>query len=682
VLIFMRRMVATVAAAVTVPLSICGTLVGMWFLGYTIDNFSLMALTISVGFVVDDAIVMIENIVRLMERGEPPLRAAIIGARQIGFTVMSITLSLVAVFVPLIFMGGILGRLFHEFAMTLTMAILISAVVSLSLTPMICGRFLRISEAPPGGRFWRAVDIVIGATTRFYTRSLDWTLRHQWLPLIVTVLTIVLTVKLYTAVPKGFFPEQDTGILFGSTVADPGISFQAMSDRQRAAVDVVLHDPAVDSVGSWIGVSAGWNSMNRGWLSVSLKPLEQRGASADKVIERLRESLRLVGGIQTFLFSAQDLRGGGRQGGAQYQYAMIAPDVTELRDWALKLEDRMKEIPGLEDVTSDQDRAGPQVDVTIDRDAAARLGVSTAAIDNALNNAYAQRQMSTIYTQRNQYKVVIETDPALQTDPSMLDRVYVGSASGQQVPLSQIARFERGTATLAVRHQGQYPAATLSFNLKPGFALGDAQRAIQQATLDLRMPDEVRTEFAGNAQWLQKSLASQPLLIGAGLISIYIVLGVLYESWLHPLTIMSTLPSAGVGALLALLITGTDLSVMGIIGIILLMGIVKKNAIMMIDFALEAERQRGLAPLEAIREACLVRFRPIMMTTLAALFGACPLAFAFGTGAEMRQPLGISIIGGLLVSQALTLYTTPVVWLALERLVGHRKAIIDAAAAE
>src|SRR5580658_1921168 len=422
--------------------------------------------------------------------------------------------------------------------------------------------------------------------------------------------------------------------------------------------------------------------MNRGWFQVSLKPLAERKVSSEQVIERLREPLKAVGGIQTFLFSAQDLRGGGRQGGAQYQYAMIAPDVTELRDWALKLEDRMKEIPGLEDVTSDQDRAGPQVDVTIDRDAAARLGVSTAAIDNALNNAYAQRQMSTIYTQRNQYKVVIEIDPALQTDPSMLNRIYVGSASGQQVPLSQIARFERGTATLAVRHQGQYPAATLSFNLKPGFALGDAQRAIQQATMDLRMPDEVRTEFAGNAQWLQKSLASQPLLIGAGLISIYIVLGVLYESWLHPITIMSTLPSAGVGALLALLITRTDLSVMGIIGIILLMGIVKKNAIMMIDFALEAERQRALTPLEAIQEACLVRFRPIMMTTLAALFGACPLAFAFGTGAELRQPLGISIIGGLLVSQVLTLYTTPVVWLALERLTAHRKAIAGEAAAE
>jgi hydrophobe/amphiphile efflux-1 (HAE1) family protein len=683
VLIFMRRLVATTAAAVTVPLSICGTLVGMWFCGFAIDNFSLMALTISVGFVVDDAIVMIENIVRLMERGEPPLRAAILGARQIGFTVMSITLSLVAVFVPVIFMGGILGRLFHEFAMTLTMAILISALVSLTMTPMICGRFMRRTAVdPPHGRAWRAIDAAINGTTRFYARTLDWALRHQWLPLMLTVLTIVLTVKLYAIVPKGFMPEQDTGLLMGSTVADPGISFQAMCDRQRAVVDTLLTDPAVESVGSWVGISAGWNSMNRGWVDISLKPLAERNASSEQIIDRLREKLGQVGGVQTFLFAAQELRGGGRQGGSQYQYAMIAPDVTELREWALKLEDRMKEIPGLTDVASDQDRAGPQVNVVIDRDAATRLGVSTVAIDNALNNAYSQRQLSTIYTRRNQYKVVLEIDPALQIDPSLLDRIYVGSVTGRQVPLSQVARFDRGTATLAVRHQGQYPAATLSFNLKPGYALGDAQAAVRKATVDLRLPDDVRTEFAGNAQWLQKSLASQPLLIGAGLISIYIVLGVLYESWLHPLTIMSTLPSAGVGALLALLITGTDLSIMGIIGIILLMGIVKKNAIMMIDFALEAERHRALTPLEAIREACLVRFRPIMMTTLAALFGACPLAFAFGTGAELRQPLGISIIGGLLVSQVLTLYTTPVVWLALERLVGRRKAIVSAAVAE
>jgi hydrophobe/amphiphile efflux-1 (HAE1) family protein len=683
VLIFMRRMVATIAAAVTVPLSICGTLVGMWFLGYSIDNFSLMALTISVGFVVDDAIVMIENIVRLMERGEPPLRAALIGARQIGFTVMSITLSLVAVFVPIIFMGGILGRLFHEFAMTLTMAILISAVVSLSLTPMICGRFLRIGPARIShGLIWRLIEAAIEGTTHFYARSLGWALRHQWLPLMITVLTIVLTVKLWVVVPKAFMPEQDTGILVGSTLADPGISFKAMSERQRAAVAIVLADPAVESVGSWIGVSAGWNSMNRGWFDASLKPLAERKISSDQVIERLRGSLKKVGGIQTFLYAAQDLRGGGRQGGSQYQYAMIAPDVTELREWALKLEDRMKDIPGLADVTSDQDRAGPQVNVVIDREAATRLGVSTVAIDNALNNAYSQRQLSTIYTQRNQYKVVLETDPALQTDPSMLDRIYIGSATGVQVPLAQLARFERGTATLAVRHQGQYPAATISFNLKPGFALGDARTAVQQATVDLRLPDDVRTEFAGNAQWLEKSLASEPWLIAAGLISIYIVLGVLYESWLHPLTIMSTLPSAGVGALLALLVTGTDLSIMGIIGIILLMGIVKKNAIMMIDFALEAERQNGMTPLEAIQEACIVRFRPIMMTTLASLFGAFPLAFAFGTGSELRQPLGISIIGGLLVSQVLTLYTTPVVWLALERMVGHRKAIVSTAPAE
>ena len=402
----MRRMVATVAAAVTVPLSICGTLVGMWFFGYSIDNFSLMALTISVGFVVDDAIVMIENIVRLTEQGTPPLRAAIIGSRQIGFTVMSITLSLVAVFIPLLFMGGILGRLFREFAMTLTLAILISAVVSLSMTPMICGRFLRPAAVEtPHGRIWRLIDAGINGVTRFYARTLDWALRHQMLMLMVTILTVVGTIKLYSAVPKGFFPNQDTGIIMGSTVADPDVSFKAMGERQRAAVDVVLADPAVRSVASYIGISNGWNSMNRGWIDIALKPLEERKVSSDQVIERLREPLSHVGGVQTFLFGAQDLRGGGRQGGSQYQYAMIAPDVRELREWALKLADRMKETPGLADVTSDQDRAGPQVNVVIDRDAAAQLGVTTAAIDNALSNAYAQRQLSTIYTQRNQYKV-------------------------------------------------------------------------------------------------------------------------------------------------------------------------------------------------------------------------------------------------------------------------------------
>jgi hydrophobe/amphiphile efflux-1 (HAE1) family protein len=687
VLMFMRRLMPTLAAAVTVPLSICGTLAGMWFMGYTLDNFSLMAITISVGFVVDDAIVMIENIVRHRERGADPMRAALIGARQIGFTVMSISISLVAVFIPLIFMGGIMGRLFHEFAVTLTMAIGVSAVVSLTLTPMICGHYMRADlRAPPAGRLAGRLDRTLergfAATQRFYARTLGWALEHRVFMLLVTLATIVLTVKLYTVLPKSFLPLQDTGILIGSTLASPDVSFQAMEDRQRAVVDAVLADPAVASVGSTVGVSSGWSSINRGNLTVSLKPESERGLSSEAVIARLRGPLAKVAGVQTTLFSAQDLRGGGRQGGAQYQYAIITQDINALRRWALALEDKLRVTPGIVDVTSDQDRAGPQVDVVIDRDAAARLGVNTTAIDNALNNAYSQRQISTIYAQRNQYKVVLEIDPKLQADPSQLDHIYVGATGGKQVPLSAVARFERGTAPLAVRHQGQFPAATLSFNLAPGAALSEAESAVDNAARELRMPEDIRTEFAGNARFLQQSLATQPLLIAAALISIYIVLGVLYESLLHPLTIISTLPSAGLGALLALLITGTDLSIMGLIGIILLMGIVKKNAIMLVDFALEAERQRGLPPLRAIHEACLERFRPILMTTLAALFGALPLALAFGTGAELRRPLGISIIGGLIVSQVLTLYTTPVVYLALERFAGRRQAIEMPAPAE
>ncbi|MBO0710499.1 MAG: efflux RND transporter permease subunit [Acetobacteraceae bacterium] len=686
VLIFMRRLLPTIAAGVTVPLSIAGTLAGMWFLGFSLDNFSLMALTISVGFVVDDAIVMIENIFRHMEKGLAPLQAALVGARQIGFTVMSISLSLVAVFIPLIFMGGILGKLFHEFAVTLTIAIAVSAVVSLTLTPMICARFMTTTSMAPkqSAGIWSRVDRVIdrgfSIVQRFYGVTLGWALRHRVFMLLVMVATIVLTIRLYQSVPKGFLPEQDTGLLYAQTLADPDISFQAMTERQRAAVDIILADPAVQAIGSTVGVMNGWQTSNRGNLMIGLKPLSERGVSVRQVIARLREPLSRIGGVQTTLFPVQDLRGGGRTGGAAYQFVVISQDLQEMRRWTNLLEQRMSATPGILDVTSDQDRAGPQMNIVIDRDAAARLGVSIAAVDNALNNAYAQRQISTIYTQRNQYQVVLEVDPKLQRDPALLTRLYVGASNGSQVPLSAVAHFEAGTAPLSVNHQGQFPAGTISFNVGEGMALGDATAAIEQAARDLRIPDTVRTEFAGNARFLAQSLSSQPVLVLAALISIYIVLGVLYESLLHPLTILSTLPSAGVGALLALLITGTDLSIMGMIGIILLMGIVKKNGIMLVDFALEAERRHGFSPIEAIEEACLERFRPIMMTTLAALLGALPLAFAFGTGAEMRRPLGIAVVGGLLVSQVLTLYTTPAVYLALEQLTRRRRKPIVAPA--
>ncbi len=684
VLLFMRRLVPTIAAAATVPLSLSGTIAAMWLFGFSLDNFSLMALTISVGFVVDDAIVMIENISRYQERGVAPLQAALAGARQIGFTVISISVSLVAVFIPILFMGGILGRLLHEFATVITVAIAVSAAVSLTLTPMLCGRFAVAHQAPTGwwGRVDARVEGVFQRVQRGYARSLTAALRWPWAMLLVTLGIVVLTVKLYGWVPKGFLPIQDTGIIMGNTIASPDVSFEAMAARQRRVVDVLLADPAVANVGSTIGITSGWSSLNRGQLTIGLKPLAVRHISSEAVIARLRPKLQRMADVQTFLFSAQDLRGGGRAGGSQFQFIMLGEKIGELRTWTLKMQAALTGLPGIEDVQTDQDRSGPQAEVVIDRDAAARLGVSMASIDNALNNAYSQRQVSIIYTERNQYRVVLEADPREQRFPAQLQRLFLPGRAGAQVPISAVARVETTVAPLSVHHQGQFPSSSVSFNLLPGTSQGDAIALVQKTAASLRLPADIRTDFAGNAKWLKQSLSSEPYLIGLALLSIYIVLGVLYESLIHPITIISTLPSAGLGALLAVLVSGTDFSVLSMIGVVLLMGIVKKNGIMLVDFALEAQRERGVTPAVAIREACLERFRPIVMTTLAAFLGALPLALSSGTGSEYRQPLGIAVCGGLIVSQLLTLYTTPVIYLALERLAGGKRARIVAQPAE
>jgi len=672
--LFLRSLTATLIPSVVVPLSLIGTFGIMYLAGFSINNLTLMALTIATGFVVDDAIVMIENIARHLEEGETPLQAALKGAAQIGFTLISLTFSLIAVLIPLLFMTEVVGRLFREFAITLAVAILISLVVSLTLTPMMCARLLRPESEQRHGRFHQATGAFIDRIIAGYDRMLQWVLAHQPLTLLVAVGTFVLTALLYIAIPKGFFPQQDSGMIQAITQAPASVSFASMAQRQQDAARIVLQDPDVESVSSFIGVDGTNATLNTGRMQIALKPHDRRDGNLAAVTQRLQDALAAQQGLRVYMQPVQDLTIEDRVSRTQYQMTLSNPDIAVLAQWAPKLVERLAQLPELTDVAHDLQDDGLQTWVEIDRDAAARLGISTSAIDEALYNAFGQRLISTIFTQSNQYRVVLEVLPQFSQSPESLGQIHLATESGTLVPLSTVAHISQGRTMLAISRLDQFPMATLSFNLAPGASLSAAVDAIAAAEADIGMPASIETRYQGAALAFQNSLSSTLWLILAAVVTMYIVLGVLYESYIHPITILSTLPSAAVGALLALMITGTELDMIGIIGIILLIGIVKKNAIMMIDFALEAERKRGLAPREAIHEAALLRFRPILMTTLAALFGALPLMLSTGTGAELRQPLGLVMVGGLLLSQVLTLFTTPVIYLMFDRLARRGRA--------
>jgi multidrug efflux pump len=709
IFLFLRSFSATVIPSIAVPLSLIGTFGAMYLLGYSLNNLTLMALTISTGFVVDDAIVMIENISRYIEEGEKPLAAALKGSEQIGFTIVSLTVSLIAVLIPLLFMGDIVGRLFREFAITLSITIIVSAIVSLTLTPMMCAKLLKHKPEAQQGWFYRKSEQAFQATINFYGRTLRFVLRHRFATLLIAIATLVGTIYLYVYAPKGFFPVQDTGVILGVSEAPQSVSFKAMSQRQEALAAEILKDPAVESLSSFIGIDGTNSTLNSGRIQINLKPLDERKISASDIIRRLGPKLQSVAGITLFMQPVQDLTVEDRVSRTQFQYSLEDPDAKELGQWTPKFVEKLQALPQLRDVASDQQNEGLQLLLTIDRDTASRLGVTQQMIDDALYDAFGQRQVSTIFTQLNQYHVVMEVEPRFRDEPRDLTNIYVrapsnptgvagagggatgaggsgaaaavsfsgittngpptaGGGPGKVIPLSAFSRIQELSTPLAINHQGQFPAVTVSFNLAPGVSLGEAVKAINAAREELGMPASIATAFQGTAQAFQASLTNEPILILAALITVYIVLGVLYESYIHPITILSTLPSAGVGAILALLICREELGVIALIGIILLIGIVKKNAIMMIDFALDAEREGGKRPEEAIYEACLLRLRPILMTTMAALLGGVPLALGTGVGSELRRPLGITIIGGLIFSQVLTLYTTPVIYLYFDKL--------------